>query len=99
MKQAFTIVYPNDPTLKRVSLRLMFDGSAPLSVDLLTDFRKVSKEEVALSCAWWNLHGFFMNKERRNILAVLVRKVEIASAWRLLGDDFFDVGNLFMEQS
>ena len=63
MKQAFTIVYPSDPTLKRVSLKLMFDGSKPQSVDLLIDFRKVSKDEVALSCAWWNLHGFFMDKE------------------------------------
>ena len=36
---------------------------------------------------------------RKNLLAVLERKVEIASAWRLLGDDFFDIDNLFMEQS
>jgi hypothetical protein len=63
MRQSFTIVYPVDTTLTKVSLKMKFDGSGPRTVDLLTDFRKVSKIDVALSCSWWNLHGFFMNKD------------------------------------
>ena len=59
MKQPFTIIFPQDPDLKSISLKMTFDKSEPRTVDLLVDFRKVSKEEVALSCAWWNLHGFF----------------------------------------
>jgi hypothetical protein len=63
MKQPFTIIFPMDPTLQKISLKMTFDGSAPRTVDLLVDFRKVTKEEVALSCSWWNLHGFFMDGE------------------------------------
>jgi hypothetical protein len=63
MRQSFTIVYPVDTTLTKVSLKMKFDGSGPQTVDLLTDFRKVSKANVALSCSWWNLHGFFLNKD------------------------------------
>jgi hypothetical protein len=59
MKQPFTIIFPEDPSLLNISLKMTFDKSAPRTVDLLVDFRKVTKEEVALSCAWWNLHGFF----------------------------------------
>jgi hypothetical protein len=61
MKQPFTIIFPEDVSLTNISLKMTFDKRAPQTVDLLVDFRKVTKEEVALSCAWWNLHGFFMD--------------------------------------
>jgi hypothetical protein len=61
MKQPFTIIFPEDISLTNISLKMTFDKSAPRTVDLLVDFRKVTKDEVALSCAWWNLHGFFMD--------------------------------------
>jgi hypothetical protein len=51
MRQSFAIVYPVDTTLTKVSLKMKSDGSGPRTVDLLTDFRKVSKIDVALSCS------------------------------------------------
>jgi hypothetical protein len=63
MKETFTIVYPEDKSLKRVKLIMNFDKTDIKSVNLLTDFRKVTAEEVALSCSWWNLHGHYFDNE------------------------------------
>ena len=63
MKDPFTIVYPVDATLDRVALKMKADGSGIRSLEVLSDFRQVSTEEVALSCAWWNLHGHYKDKE------------------------------------
>ena len=52
MKETFTVVYPLDKSLKRVALTMNFDNSNIKSVDLLSDFRKVTVDEVALSCSW-----------------------------------------------
>jgi hypothetical protein len=65
MKQTFTCVFPKDPTLQNISLQMTFDGATPRTVDLLVDFRKVTVAEVALSCSWWNLHGFFMDSTNK----------------------------------
>jgi hypothetical protein len=62
MKETFTIVYPEDKSLRRVKLTMNFDNSNIKSVNLLTDFRKVSPDDVALSCSWWNLHGHYFDK-------------------------------------
>jgi hypothetical protein len=62
MKETFTIVYPEDKSLRRVKLTMNFDNSNIKSVNLLTDFRKVSTDDVALSCSWWNLHGHYFDK-------------------------------------
>jgi len=62
MKETFTVVFPEDKTLKRVKLAMNFDNSNIKSVNLLTDFRKVSIDDVALSCSWWNLHGHYFDK-------------------------------------
>jgi hypothetical protein len=61
IKEPFTVVFPEDPTLKSVALQMT--GSDIQSIDLLNDFRKVSKSEVALSCKWWNLHGHYKDKD------------------------------------
>jgi hypothetical protein len=63
MKDPFTIVYPEDTTLARVALKMNANGSGIRSLELLSDFRQVSIEEVALSCAWWNLHGHYKDKD------------------------------------
>jgi hypothetical protein len=64
MKEPFTsIVFPEDPTLKRVSLKLNINGSGIQIANVLTDFRKLTTKEVALSCAWWNLHGHYKDKD------------------------------------
>jgi hypothetical protein len=63
MKEPFTIVFPADPTLKRVTLKLKIDGSGIQTVNVLTDFRRLTTKEVALSCAWWNLHGNYKDKD------------------------------------
>jgi hypothetical protein len=63
MKETFTIVYPEDKSLKRVKLTMNFDNSDIKHVNLLTDFRKVTVEEVALSCSWWNLHGHYHDND------------------------------------
>jgi hypothetical protein len=65
MKETFTVVFPTDKTLKRVKLAMNFNNSNIKSVNLLTDFRKVSIEEVALSCSWWNLHGHYYDKSNK----------------------------------
>jgi hypothetical protein len=52
MKETFTVVFLEDKTLKRVKLSMNFDNSNIRSVNLLTGFRKVSVEDVALSCSW-----------------------------------------------
>jgi hypothetical protein len=65
MKETFTVVYPADKSLKRVALIMNFDNSNIKSVDLLSDFRKVTVEEVALSCSWWNLHGHYFDNEKK----------------------------------
>jgi hypothetical protein len=62
MKETFTIVYPEDKSLRRVKLTMNFDNSNIKSVNLLTDFRKVSPDDVALSCSWWDLHGHYFDK-------------------------------------
>jgi hypothetical protein len=52
MKELFTsIVFPEDPTLKRVLLKLNINGSGIQIANVLTDFRKLTTKEVALSCA------------------------------------------------
>jgi hypothetical protein len=61
MQEPFTVVYPEDPTLKRVALQM--EGGVLKTTNLLHDFRKVTKEEVALSCKWWNLHGHYKDKD------------------------------------
>ena len=63
MKEPFTIVYPEDTTLKRVALKMNASNSGIRSLDILSDFRQVSIAEVALSCAWWNLHGHYKDKD------------------------------------
>jgi hypothetical protein len=64
MKEPFTsIVFPEDPTLKRVSLKLNINGSGIQTAKVLTDFRKLTTKEVALSCSWWNLHGHYKDKD------------------------------------
>jgi hypothetical protein len=63
MKETFAIVYPEDKSLKRVKLSMNFDNSDVKNVNLLTDFRKVTAEEVALSCSWWNLHGHYYDND------------------------------------
>jgi hypothetical protein len=56
MKEPFTsIVFPEDPTLKRVPLKLNITGSDIQTANVLTDFCKITTKEVALSCAWWIL--------------------------------------------
>lgn len=62
MKDPFTIVYPEDETLDRVALKMKPNGGGIRSLEILSDFRQVTVEEVALSCAWWNLHGHYKNK-------------------------------------
>jgi hypothetical protein len=42
-----------------------FNNNNIKSVNLLSDFRKVSIEEVALSCLWWNLHGHYYDKSNK----------------------------------
>jgi hypothetical protein len=63
MKDPFTIVYPEDETLARVALKMKANGSGIRSLEILSDFRQVTIEEVALSCAWWNLHGHYKDKD------------------------------------
>jgi hypothetical protein len=64
MKEPFTnIVFPEDPTVKRVSLKLKIDGSGIRTVNVLTDFRRLTTKEVALSFSWWNLHGNYKDKD------------------------------------
>jgi hypothetical protein len=65
MKDPFIIVYPEDPTLNKVSLKMMSNGSGIRSLNLPMDFRQVTVEEVALSCAWWNVHGHY--KDNTNV--------------------------------
>ena len=65
MKDPFTIVYPEDETLDRVALKMKPNGGEIRSLNILTDFRQVSIEEVALSCAWWNLHGHYKDKDNK----------------------------------
>jgi hypothetical protein len=65
MKETFTVVYPLDKSLKRVALTMNFDNSNIKSVDLLSDFRKVTVDEVALSCSWWNLHGHYFDNDKK----------------------------------
>ena len=62
MKEPFTVVFPTDPTLTKVALAMNSDGTTVKTINLLVGFRKVTKTEVALSCAWWNLHGFYLDK-------------------------------------
>jgi hypothetical protein len=62
MKETFVIVYPEDKSLRRVKLTMNFDNSNIKSVNLLTDFQKVSTDDIALSCSWWNLHGHYFDK-------------------------------------
>jgi hypothetical protein len=59
MKDPFTIVCPEDPTLARVALKMKANGNGIRSLDILSDFRQVTVEEVALSCSWWNVHGHY----------------------------------------
>jgi hypothetical protein len=65
MIETFTIVIPMDPTLKKVALTSI--NGVPTTFNLLVDFRKVTKAQVALSCAWWNLHGFYTDNENNKI--------------------------------
>ena len=64
MKEPFTsIVFPKYPTLKRVTLKLNINGSGIQITNVLTGFRKLTTKEVALSCAWWNRHGHYKDKD------------------------------------
>jgi hypothetical protein len=63
MKEPFTIVFPEDSTLKRVALKLKIDGSVIRTANVLRDFRRLTTKEVALSCSWWNLHGNYKDKD------------------------------------
>jgi hypothetical protein len=63
MKDPFTIVYPEDKTLARVALKMKANGSGIRSLEILSDFRQVTIDEVALSCSWWNLHGHYKDKD------------------------------------
>jgi hypothetical protein len=65
MIETFTIVIPTGPTLKKVALASVH--GVPTTFNLLVDFRKVTKEQVALSCAWWNLHGFYTDNDNKKI--------------------------------
>jgi hypothetical protein len=67
MKETFTVVFPEDKTLHRVNLTMNFDKSNIKSVNLLSDFRKVTIEEVVLSCSWWNLHGHYFDKSKKKL--------------------------------
>ena len=58
----FNIVYPKDPTLKRVTLRLK-DGS-PLVMSLLKNFSTNSIPDVAKSSTWYNAFGNFEDSNR-----------------------------------
>jgi hypothetical protein len=49
MIETFTIVLPMDPTLKKVALTSI--NGVPTTFNLLVDSCKVTKEQVALSCA------------------------------------------------
>ena len=66
MKEPFTIVFPSDPTLKRHALLMNADNSGPKTINLLKEFWTVTEKEVALSCAWWNVHGHFKDKNNNN---------------------------------
>ena len=77
MKDPFTIVYPEDTTLSRVALKMNANGSGIRSLELLSDFRQVSIEEVALSCAWWNLHGHYKDKDDAKVSEEEAKKREI----------------------
>jgi hypothetical protein len=44
-----------------------FDKSNIKSVNLLSDFRKVTIEEVVLSCSWWNFHGHYFDKSKKKL--------------------------------
>ena len=66
MKEPFIIVFPSDPTLARHALTMNADRSGPKTVDLLKEFWTVTEKEVALSCAWWNVHGHFKDKNNNN---------------------------------
>jgi hypothetical protein len=63
IKDPFTIVYPEDKTLARVALKMKANGSGIRSLEILSDFRQVTIDEVALSCSWWNLHGHYKDKD------------------------------------
>lgn len=66
MKEPFTIVFPCDPTLARHALTMSADRSGPKTINLLKEYWTVTEEEVALSCAWWNVHGHFKDKNNKN---------------------------------
>jgi hypothetical protein len=66
MKEPFTIVFPSDPTLARHALTMRADRSGPKTINLLKEYWTVTEEEVALSCAWWNVHGHFKDKNDKN---------------------------------
>jgi hypothetical protein len=65
MIETFTIVLPLDVTLKKVAL-IPVNG-VPTTFNLLVDFCKVTKDQAALSCAWWNLYGFYTNNDNKKI--------------------------------
>jgi hypothetical protein len=65
MKDPFIIIYPEDPTLRRVSHKMLSNGIGIRSLNLLMDFCQVTVEEVALSCAWRNVHGHY--KDNANV--------------------------------
>jgi hypothetical protein len=66
MKEPFTIVFPSDPTLTRHALTMRADSSGPKTINLLKEYWTVTEEEVAFSCAWWNVHGHFKDKNNDN---------------------------------
>ena len=55
--QPFDIVYPKDPALKLVTLKVK--GGSPVVKSLLENFRNLSIEQVALSSSWYSKFGSF----------------------------------------
>lgn len=55
--QPFDIVYPKDPALKLVTLKVK--GGSPVVKSLLNNFCNLSIEQVALSSSWYSKFGSF----------------------------------------
>ena len=53
--QVYDIVYPKDPTLQLVTLKVK--KGIPVTKSLLTNFRIISITDVAMSSAWYSKFG------------------------------------------
>ena len=59
--QVYDSVYPMDPTLPRVTLKLRVNGP-PIVKSLLKDYRNITPKVIVLISFWYGAYGSYKNK-------------------------------------